>query len=89
MQAGQDILQNRHPREHVAGLEGAPQASGGDLAELLARYGNAVQQHVAFVGWIDSAYDIEQRGLAGAVRTDDAVNFPLGLVNSIVWNLEF
>src|SRR6185436_11780158 len=72
MPADHDILDRREIGEETDVLEGARDACRGDLVRLQAVERAAVEDESAFVGRIDTGEDIEERGLAGAIRADQA-----------------
>jgi hypothetical protein len=69
---GHDVLEHRHVREQPHALQGARDAEPGQLVRLEAGEGLAAPAERALVGGDEAADDVEQGGLAGAVRADDA-----------------
>jgi hypothetical protein len=68
-----DVLEHAQAREDRRDLKAARQASPGDLVGRQAVDAPAVQLDLAGRGREAPADHVEQRGLAGAVRTDDRV----------------
>src|SRR6266478_3314076 len=73
--ADHHVLQRRQVGEEADILERARNASGGHLVRLQAGQRVAVAQEGAGVGCVKSRQHVEERGLAGAVRADQAENF--------------
>src|SRR6202021_3019584 len=69
---------HREPVEDRVDLEAPRQAHPVDLMRRQPVDADIVQQNLAARYPEASAYQIEQRGLAGAVRTDDGVTLALG-----------
>ena len=67
-----DVVDDRHRGEQGRRLKGAPDAERGDVRRRGAVERPAVEPDVAAVRPVEPAQAIEQRGLAGAVRTDQA-----------------
>ena len=66
------VLEHRHLGEGLELLEGARHAEPADLVGPESGDGMAVQQHLARVRRLKAREQIEERGLARAVGTDDA-----------------
>ena len=66
-----DVLGDRHRREGLGDLEGAPDAAPEFFARRQARHVRAVEDDRAGVGPKLPADHVEGRGLAGAVRADE------------------
>jgi hypothetical protein len=80
VRADQHVVEHREVREHAPMLEGARQPA---LRELLGRQAGdvlPVEQHLPFVGLVQPGHQVEQRGLARAVRPDHAEQFALAHV---------
>ena len=71
MPADQQVLQQRGIGEQLDVLEGARDPQPGDHMRRRAGDVLPVKQQLAFGGIIDPADQIEDRGLAGAIRADD------------------
>jgi hypothetical protein len=69
--ADHDVLCHGHALENLQVLEGARHAAGCERVRSKARDVLAVQLDAAVTGDIDARYHVEERRLAGAVRTDD------------------
>ena len=65
-----DVVARRHRAEQLQPLEGAGDAHPGPLRRLHPGDVDAVEQDPASVDPLQAAHGIEQRGLAGSVRTD-------------------
>jgi hypothetical protein len=76
--ADHDVLQHGHARERAHHLPGPPDAARADRVRLEPADRAAGETHRALVGGEEAVDDVEQRGLAGAVRPDDAVNHAFG-----------
>src|SRR5688572_4452708 len=68
------VLERRQVHEQADVLERAADAGGGDLVRLEAGEAAAVEAEAAAVGLVDAGEHVEQRGLARAVRADEAVD---------------
>src|SRR5439155_2510477 len=66
-----DVLEHRQAHEQVRHLEAARQAAAVDLVGAQAVDALAAEQDLAAGGREAAADEVEQRGLAGAVRPDD------------------
>src|SRR5882762_859565 len=73
--ADHHVLQRRQVGEQTDVLERAGNARGGHLVRLQAGQRVAVEQERAGVGRVKPRQHVEERGLAGAVRTDQPENF--------------
>ncbi len=69
--ADHDIVGDRHAQEWAHDLEGAADAGLAERVRLAARHVAAVEQDFAGARPQEAVQEIEQRGLAGAVRADD------------------
>ncbi len=76
--AGGDIFEGRHGRQHADELEGAGDALSGDFAGANAGDRFTVDTDLAGARFQRARNQIHHRGLAGAVRPDQAKDFPLG-----------
>ena len=65
-----DVVARRHRAEQLQPLEGAGDAHPGPLRRLHPGDVGAVEQDPASVDPLQPAHGIEERGLAGSVRTD-------------------
>src|SRR5258708_2193171 len=70
-----DVLQHAHAPERPDDLEGAAHPCRTDFVGAPADDVPALQQDLALVGPDKTVQQVEQRGLAGAVRSDDAEDF--------------
>src|SRR5919204_2769701 len=75
--AGGDVLHHRHPRERLHDLEGSGEAEPRDPVGPLARDVMAVEMHMARRGRMHAGDQVDQRGLAGAVRPNEADDLAL------------
>src|SRR6185436_14797883 len=75
--ADHDVFERGKVHEQADVLERAADAGGRDLVRLQAGETALVELEVAAVGRVDAGENIEQRGLAGAVRADQAVDLAL------------
>ena len=66
------MSRNRHARERAHDLEGSADARFAQLMRLAGEHVAALEQDFAAIGPQEAIQQIEQRGLAGAVRADDA-----------------
>ena len=66
------VVEHRHRREQRGSLERAPDTQRGDVASRALAQRSSVKTNVAATRSIEFAETIEQRGLAGAVRPDQA-----------------
>ena len=73
-----EILGDRELRKHALDLQGALDAEPADLVRLESGDVAPVEEHAAAVGGQQARDQIEERGLAGAVRTDDRVQLRPG-----------
>ena len=64
------VLDDRELREHLGQLEGADHAHPGDLVRRDLVQARAVERPVAAVGAVEPGEQVEEGGLAGAVRPD-------------------
>ena len=69
----QHVVEDRQPREQAGDLEGACHPERGAPVARPAGDVLAEQEHLSGRGGKDSGDQIEQRGLAGAVRSDDGL----------------
>ena len=65
------VLEHREQAERLGQLEGAHLAHAGDLERRDAGERRAVEGPRAGVGLVEAGEQVEQRGLAGAVRADE------------------
>ena len=72
-----EVLEHRHAAERLRNLERARDAHDAAPRRRLPCDVFAVEQHAACVGRDRAGHDAEQRGLAGAVRSDDAERLAL------------
>jgi hypothetical protein len=72
--ADQHVVEHRQLLEQGGLLEGAHQAERGDAAGAQARDVPPLEQHPPRRRRIEAADDVEGRGLAGAVRADQAAD---------------
>ena len=70
--ADHDVVEHGHARERSHDLEGAADAEPADAIGRQADDERPVDSSLAAVGAQEAVQQIEQRGLAGAVRPDDA-----------------
>ena len=75
MDTDQDIFQYGHTGEKADVLECTGNAQVDDLVRLLPFNGLAVEDDVAFGDLVDACDQVENGGLAGAVWSDDAIDF--------------
>ena len=68
--AGRDILQDGHPRKRLHDLEGAGEPAARRLERALRRHVLALKPDAAGGRPMHAGHQIDQRGLAGAVRAD-------------------
>src|SRR5687767_15780827 len=68
---GLDILEYAEPRKDVLALERAPHAHAAEAVRRNAGHIAAVQHHLSGVGAEVPCDQVEERGLARAVRADD------------------
>src|SRR6516162_7787897 len=76
--ADRDIFENGHPRERAHDLKGAADALPADLIRPQPDEAFAGKADIATLGRQKAVDGIEECGLAGAVRADDAVEPTLG-----------
>ena len=76
MTADHDVFQRGHVAEEADVLEGSRDAGGGDAVRTLQSQRHAGEQHLAAIARVEPGEHVEQRRLAGAVGTDQAVDFP-------------
>src|SRR5262245_11259841 len=72
------VLRHRKLREHALDLQRAFDAEPADLVRLEPGDLATVEEDPAGVGREQAGYQVEERGLAGAVRADDRVQPPAG-----------
>ncbi|OIQ77385.1 hypothetical protein GALL_409190 [mine drainage metagenome] len=72
MQAGQHIDQHALAIEQPDGLKGAENACTGNAVRRLARHVMTLQEHSAFGRLVNPRDDVEHRGLACPVGSDQA-----------------
>ena len=77
MPADHDVLERGHTREQPDVLERAGDAEGADLVSLEAPELLTVEGHRAFGRLVDTGEKVEERGLAGTVRTDEGDDLAL------------
>src|SRR2546425_10041573 len=80
MDPDHDVLQHRHARKEREVLEGTADAERRHAMGAGAHDGLALEEQVALIGRVEPAHAVEQRGLAGAVGTDEADDLPVGHV---------
>src|SRR5436309_10150572 len=80
MDPDHDVLQHRHARKEREVLEGAADGARRHAMGGGAHDGLALEEQVALIGRVEPAHAVEQRGLAGAVGTDEADDLPVGHV---------
>src|SRR5262249_29532024 len=80
MRPHHDILEHAHGAEERQVLERAPDAEGGDPVSRHLEERPVLEQDAAALGAIEPREAVEERGLAGAVRTDEAANLALAYV---------
>ena len=78
VRADQHVVEHAQVAEHAAVLEGAREAERGELLGRQAGDVAAREVDAAGVRRVEPGDEIEQRGLAGAVRPDDADQLALG-----------
>src|SRR6185503_6869805 len=71
------VVENRHALEQGDVLESARDAQFGDAARRQAGDVRAFESDAAAVRLVETAYHVEQRGLAGAIRSDHRKDFTL------------
>ena len=76
--ASRDIFQRRHRRQHAHELKSAGDALSGDVAGAAAGDRFAVNADLARGRFQRAGNQIHHRGLAGAVRPDQAKDLPFG-----------
>jgi hypothetical protein len=74
---GRDVLLHCHVEEEAQGLERAGDPEAGDLVRLESDDALPFEDDVADVGPVDAGDEVEEGGLAGAVRPDDADDLAL------------
>jgi hypothetical protein len=79
---GLDVLEHRELREDIGALEGAAHAEPTEIVGGDARHLALVEAHAARVGAEVAGDEIEQRGLARAVGTDDGADRSTGHVEA-------
>ena len=77
MRADQDVVAHAHAAEQRDVLEGAADAEAGHAVAAEALERAALEQDVAVGVAVDAADAVEQRGLAGAVRSDQAADLAI------------
>src|SRR5690606_15304091 len=70
--AGHDVLEHRHLAEQPDVLEGAGDAGLGNLVRFAPHHLLAVEADGAALRLVEAGDAVEERGLAGAVRSDEA-----------------
>ena len=70
--ADDHVVRDRHAQEWAHDLEGPADAGLTELMRLAARHVAPVEENFAGAGPQESVQQVEQRGLAGAVGTDDS-----------------
>src|SRR3569833_4600966 len=70
--ADNDVVEDRHAQEGTHDLEGAADARLADGVRSFARHVASIDQHLALAWLQESIEEIEQRGLASDVGSDDA-----------------
>ena len=75
--ADPDIVEHREIGKQRDVLEGAADADFGDLVRRAGQDALALEQDIALAGLIEPGEAIEERGLAGAVRSDQAEDLAL------------
>ena len=73
--AGHDVVERGHAAEQRHVLERARNAAGGGVMRAHFRPGLAAEGDLALLRRIETVDNIEHRGLAGAVRSDDGADF--------------
>jgi hypothetical protein len=76
--ADDDVVEHREPGEGLHDLESAPDPRGADLVRAQPIDSLSFEKNLAGIGRVDARDDVEDRGLAGAVRADQAVDVALG-----------
>src|SRR5690606_34304240 len=76
MTAGHHVLERRHVREDLQVLERAPDARGGEPVCRQSGEVASAEPDAARARQVDAGEQVQQRGLAGAVRADDRVHEP-------------
>src|SRR5215210_305547 len=77
---GEHVVQRAHGTEEPDVLEGATDTHLGPTVGSVARYVAAEKREVARGDFVEPTHHVEERGLAGAVWTDQADNGPLRYV---------
>ena len=72
MLSDHDVLEDRHVGEQPHVLEGASDAQRGDDAGVEANDRLSLELDLAFGGRHQTGDGVKERGLAGAIRADDA-----------------
>ena len=80
MRADQDVLHHAEIAEDTAKLERARDATGRQFLRRKTGDDLPIETDLAGIGPVEPGHEIEQRGLAGAVRADDADQIALGEV---------
>src|ERR1700738_1992896 len=75
--ASHDIVERAHSLEQCDVLKGARDAATGRLERLHPGASPSLEGDGAMIRMIEAVDDIEHRGFAGAVRSDDGANFTL------------
>ena len=75
--ASHNIVERAHSLEQCDVLKGASDAATGRLERLHPGAGPPLEGDGAMIGMIETVDDVEHRGFAGAVRSDDGANFAL------------
>ena len=74
---GHDVVERRHALEQRDVLEGARDAAARRVVGPHARARMTLEGDAAFLRVIEAVDDVEHRGLAGAVRTDNGADLAL------------
>ena len=80
MRADQDILHHAEVAEHATKLERTRDTAGPPVSRAKSGDGLPIETDLAAVRPVEPGNEIEQGGLAGTVRADDADQFALGEV---------
>ncbi len=85
---GNDVVEHRHPRERTYDLEGAADAEMADSVRPHADDVPVLEGDLSFIRGKKSVQQIEQRGFAGAVRSDNpdqlaALNRKVDILDSL------
>ena len=74
--ANNHVLKNGHAREWPGDLKRSADSRSTNGTRLSGDQIEPLKSHVAGVRSDQAVHDVEERGLAGAVRTDNAEDFP-------------